>query len=151
MTISIPDHWRTSWNRKYTVEMLEHALERTHEHSLDFLFEYHEGRSEEEYEIMDRCFGLMKACSVRWRRAGFIAPLSFLLRLSHFRGKIDLLEDAYVRCHAVLGQQSSRITGFEIAPRLKRLRPEGINVNILIPFLTANLISFIDDRLFVGD
>ncbi|SJL12664.1 uncharacterized protein ARMOST_16095 [Armillaria ostoyae] len=151
MTISIPDSWRRNGNKKHTMEMLEHALERTRGHPLDFLFEDHNSLDGEECDVMDRCFNLMNACSVRWRRAGFIVPPSLLRCLSRFRGKIDLLEDAYVHCRAVLGQQPSRVTGFEIAPRLKSLRLDGIDADVQFPFPTANLVSYKDERSFAGD
>ncbi|PBK84580.1 hypothetical protein ARMGADRAFT_605869 [Armillaria gallica] len=151
MTISISDSWRRNSNQKHTMEMLEHALERTRGHPLDFLFEDHNSLDPGERDVMDRCFNLMNACSVRWRRAGFIVPPSLLRCLSRFRGKIELLEDAYVCCRVVLGQQPSRVTGFEIAPRLKSLRLEDIDADVQFPFPTANLVSYNDERSFAGD
>ncbi len=61
MTISIPDSWRRNSNQKHTMEMLEHALERTRGHPLDFMFEDHNSLDAGERDVMDRCFNLMNA------------------------------------------------------------------------------------------
>ncbi|KAK0186901.1 hypothetical protein F5146DRAFT_1162700 [Armillaria mellea] len=148
MTISIPNRWSRSRAEGYFMEMLEYALERTRGHPLEFLFEHHEGGPTEDYEIMNSCFDLMMDHSARWRRAGFIVLPFFLPCLSHFRGKIDWLEDAHVHCHAVMGQQPSSVTGFEIAPRLKSLHLTGIADRVRFSFPTTNLISFHDERAF---
>ncbi len=62
-----------------------------------------------------------------------------------------MLEDAYVCCRVVLGHQPSRVTGFEIAPRLKSLHLKGFDASIQFSFPTANLVLFYDERPISGD
>ncbi|KAK0458354.1 uncharacterized protein EV420DRAFT_1480080 [Desarmillaria tabescens] len=153
MTIQAPrsdiDAWHPCGD---VVAMLESVLERAGKHHpLDFLFSHCTVSSAEVLSVMQRCFDFMINHSARWRRTEFVVHPSFLPRLSGFRGKVNLLTDAYVKCWSYLENHSAPITAFEIAPRLRNLHLKGIHRQAQITFPASNLISFYDERPFAGD
>ncbi len=134
------------------VEMLRVVLERSRNHPLDFDFRYHGTGwygDERETQAMERCFDLMVTHSKRWRAVELRIPPSLIPQLSHIRGKIDSLRDAYLYCCD--DPQPGDIRAFEIAPKLEALRLKDMHPEANIRFPVTNLVSFSDARPFAGD
>ncbi|KAK0494392.1 hypothetical protein EDD18DRAFT_1107415 [Armillaria luteobubalina] len=108
-----------------------------------------EYREERESQLMKQCFDIMIAHSRRWRAVEMIIHPSYFPRLSHIRGKIDLLRDMYFDC--CYYPPSGDFRAFEIAPKLEHLHLKGMHREANILFPASNLVSFSDIRSFAGD
>ncbi|KAK0436789.1 hypothetical protein EV421DRAFT_2038606 [Armillaria borealis] len=132
------------------VEMLRIVLGRSRNHPLDFYFKYYgPDWYERETQAMERCFDLMVTHSKRWRAVELRLPPYLILRLSHVRGRIDSLRDAYLYC--CYDPQPGDIHAFEVAPKLETLHLKDMHPEANIRFPVTSLVSFSDARPFAGD
>ncbi|KAK0189552.1 hypothetical protein F5146DRAFT_629972 [Armillaria mellea] len=149
VTVEIPISYQPKIPME-AVEMLRAVLERSRNHPLDFYFKYYgPDRYERETQTMERCFDLMVTHSKRWRTVELRLPPYLVMQLSHIRGKIDLLRDAYLYC--CYDPQPGDIHAFEVAPKLETLHLKDMHPKANIRFPVTNLVSFSDARPFAGD
>ncbi|KAK0214427.1 hypothetical protein IW262DRAFT_271713 [Armillaria fumosa] len=153
-----PEIWSTLeiiWTpapKKNMLTLLNRALERSRNHRLDFFFRcrgFRDLREDannrtDEPEEMSRCFDLLLRHSKRWGSVELAIVPSFLPRLSLVRGRIDCVEDVYLRCapYIIPGTMDT----FEIPPKLKTLDVTGMHARSYISFPTENLVVFSDTR-----
>ncbi|PBK84581.1 hypothetical protein ARMGADRAFT_1170003 [Armillaria gallica] len=152
MTIEVPSKRGSPDQRaekRNMVQLLERVLERTRDHQLDFCFENRNLVGPRCSKTVAQCFSIMLAHSSRWRRAKLVITPSLLSRISLIRGKLDLIEDAYLKCSGYPSPHN--IDAFAVAPNLKSLHLENMHRSAEVHFPTANLVSFFDGRPFSGD
>ncbi|KAK0496640.1 hypothetical protein EDD18DRAFT_1163181 [Armillaria luteobubalina] len=130
--------------------LLECALERGRSRRLDCSFKYlgyyeaGELYSDAEKNLIEQCFDLLLTHSTRWRSVELIIPPSLLTHIPRIRGRLDNLQDMYLKCEETA--EPGNINAFEIAPKLKTLHLTDIHPEALVTFPRENLITFLDAR-----
>ncbi|SJL11134.1 uncharacterized protein ARMOST_14537 [Armillaria ostoyae] len=149
-TLIIEPPYRFNGSANKELERLCRVLERSRNHSLDFIFRdlfthVHPAKD----HLMEQCFDAMVAFSERWRVVEITVPLLQIPRLSLIHGRIDWLREVYLYYFG--DPPSGDVRAFEIAPKLAILHLRGMHPDANIHFPTTNLISFSDERKFPGD
>ncbi|KAK0447553.1 hypothetical protein EV421DRAFT_147831 [Armillaria borealis] len=136
--------------KRNMVALLERALERSGRSRLDFSFRHIKcirmlaQFSEAETEVISKCFNLLLTHSMRWGSVELTIPWPLLSRISDVHGRVNKLEDAYLKCQGPA--KLDVINAFEFAPKLKTLHLIDLHPEAIVLFPLGTIATFLDKR-----